>query len=111
MEGIAIVVADFDGVTYHLSNPDEKSKTKIMISIGMGFFKDLLPHGLMNVMSLSVAALTSGAQAGVWGVAAGFSRARCIMQAFLFFLTISGYDVSLLVDLETLDGNKRALLW
>jgi hypothetical protein len=49
MEGIAIVVADFDGVTYHLSNPDEKTKTKILVSIGMGFFRDLVPHGVMDV--------------------------------------------------------------
>ena len=49
MEGIAIVVADFDGVTYHLSNPDDRQKNKILISISMGFWKDLVPHGVMDV--------------------------------------------------------------
>ena len=50
MEGIAVVVADFDGVTYHLSNPDE-SKTKVLVSIAMNFFGDLLPHGVLEVWS------------------------------------------------------------
>jgi hypothetical protein len=49
MEGIAIVVADFDGVTYHVSNPDERTKTKILISIGMSFFSDLEAHGVWDV--------------------------------------------------------------
>lgn len=78
MEGIAIVVADFDGVTYHLSNPDEKSKTKIMISIAMSFFKDLIPHGVMGLLKREYG-------------------------AFLQDSPEPGYNVSLLVDLETLD--------
>lgn len=78
MEGIAIVVADFDGVTYHLSNPDEKSKTKILVSIGMGFFRDLVPHGVNDVLKREYG-------------------------AYLLASPEPGYDVSLEVDLETLD--------
>ncbi|XP_038045275.1 actin-related protein 2/3 complex subunit 2-like [Patiria miniata] len=39
-----IVIADYDGVTYHISNPDGQ-KTKVMVSISLKFYKDLQKHG------------------------------------------------------------------
>lgn len=43
-ESIDITVADFDGVLYHVSNPDG-DKGKIMISISLKFYGDLQEHG------------------------------------------------------------------
>ena len=37
------VVSDFDGVTFHISTPE--SKTKIRISMAIRCFKDLLQYG------------------------------------------------------------------
>jgi len=78
MEGIAIVVADFDGVTYHLSNPDEKTKTKILVSIGMSFFGDLIPHDVWDVLKREYGSLLQETPE-------------------------SGYNATLLIDLETVD--------
>lgn len=77
MEGIAIVVADFDGVTYHLSNPDD-CKTKVLVSIGMSFFGDLLPHGVMDVLKREYGDLLQASPE-------------------------PGYNATLLVDLEQAD--------
>lgn len=78
MEGIAIVVADFDGVTFHLSNPDERTKTKVLVSIAMGFWKDLVPHGVMDVLKREYGAMVQDKPE-------------------------DGYNASLLVDLEAVD--------
>jgi len=43
-ESIDITVADFDGVLYHISNP-EGDKSKIVVSISLKFYKDLQEHG------------------------------------------------------------------
>lgn len=43
-EAIDITVADFDGVLYHISNP-ESDKSKIIVSISLKFYKDLQDHG------------------------------------------------------------------
>ena len=48
MEGINITVADFDGVTWHVSNLGD-CKTKIMVSIAMSFYADLEKHGIKEV--------------------------------------------------------------
>ncbi|KAJ5239665.1 hypothetical protein N7468_004284 [Penicillium chermesinum] len=42
------VVSDFDGVTFHLSTP--KSKTKILISINVKCFKELVQYGAEEVL-------------------------------------------------------------
>lgn len=36
--------ADFDGVIYHLSNPDG-DKSKLLLSISLKFYKELQQHG------------------------------------------------------------------
>ena len=41
---VDITIADFDGVLYHISNPNE-DKSKIRVSISLKFFKDLQQHG------------------------------------------------------------------
>lgn len=43
-DSVDITVADFDGVLYHMSNPDG-NKSKIMVSISLKFYKDLQEHG------------------------------------------------------------------
>lgn len=41
---VDITIADFDGVLYHISNPDG-DRTKIRVSISLKFYKDLQEHG------------------------------------------------------------------
>ena len=40
--------ADFDGVVYHISNPDG-DLTKVMVSAKLKFFKELQDHGADEV--------------------------------------------------------------
>jgi actin related protein 2/3 complex, subunit 2 len=47
-----LVIADFDKVIYHLSNPDisdaepgKKDRTKLLLSIRLNFYKELQEHG------------------------------------------------------------------
>ena len=42
------VVSDFDGVTFHISTPETKSK--ILISIAVKCFKELLQYGAQEVL-------------------------------------------------------------
>lgn len=44
-ETVDITIADFDGVLYHISNPDQNDKSKIRVSILLKFYKDLQEHG------------------------------------------------------------------
>lgn len=39
---------DFDGVLYHISNPNG-DKTKVMVSISLKFYKELQEHGTDEV--------------------------------------------------------------
>ncbi|KAK7110669.1 hypothetical protein V1264_014506 [Littorina saxatilis] len=43
-DNVDITVADFDGVLFHMSNPDG-NKSKIMVSVSLKFYKDLQEHG------------------------------------------------------------------
>lgn len=43
-----ISAADFDGVLYHISNPNG-DKTKVMVSISLKFYKELQEHGADEV--------------------------------------------------------------
>ena len=47
-ESIDITVADFDGVLFHISNPDG-DKGKIRISASLKFYGDLQKHGADGV--------------------------------------------------------------
>lgn len=68
------VVSDFDGVTFHLSTPE--SKTKILISINVRCFKELVQYGAQEVLEREY---------GPYIVAPE-----------------SGYDFSIQIDLENL---------
>lgn len=43
-----VTVADFDGVLYHISNPDN-DKSKLLVSISLKFYKELQDHGADEV--------------------------------------------------------------
>lgn len=45
---LLISSADFDGVLYHISNPNG-DKTKVMVSISLKFYKELQEHGADEV--------------------------------------------------------------
>ena len=47
------LLADFDGVLYHISNPNG-DKTKVMVSISLKFYKELQAHGADEVSSTSL---------------------------------------------------------
>lgn len=49
-ETIDITVADFDGVLFHISNPDG-DKTKLRVSISLKFFGDLQQHGADGLLT------------------------------------------------------------
>ncbi|KAI4203201.1 MAG: hypothetical protein LQ350_002077 [Teloschistes chrysophthalmus] len=74
------VVSDFDGVTFHLSTPE--SKTKILISINVRCFKELVQYGAQEVLEKEY---------GPYIVAPE-----------------SGYDFSILLDLENLPTDEEA---
>ncbi|KAL8871322.1 MAG: hypothetical protein Q9174_002818 [Haloplaca sp. 1 TL-2023] len=74
------VVSDFDGVTFHLSTPE--SKTKILISINVRCFKELVQYGAQQVLEREY---------GEYIVAPE-----------------SGYDFSILIDLENLPSDAES---
>jgi actin related protein 2/3 complex subunit 2 len=79
-ESIDITVADFDGVLYHISNPD-CDKGKIRVSISLKFYSDLKAHG-----------------------------AEELIQKFYGDYAVTpedGYDISLQFDYENLPANKE----
>lgn len=78
-EHVDVTVADFDGVLYHVSNPN-LDKTKIMVSISLKFYKDLQEHGADSLIKREY---------GSW-------------------LTTpeEGYNVSLLFDLNNLPADR-----
>lgn len=45
---LLVSAADFDGVLYHISNPNG-DKTKVMVSISLKFYKELQEHGADEV--------------------------------------------------------------
>ncbi|KAG7005862.1 actin-related protein 2/3 complex subunit 2 [Physcia stellaris] len=68
------VVSDFDGVTFHLSTPE--SKSKILISIAVKCFKELLQYGAQEVLEREYGPYITAPEAG--------------------------YDFSVLIDLQQL---------
>uniref|UniRef100_A0A914UK98 Arp2/3 complex 34 kDa subunit n=1 Tax=Plectus sambesii TaxID=2011161 RepID=A0A914UK98_9BILA len=78
-ESVDVKFADFDGVMYHVSNPDG-DKTKILLSISLKFYKDLQEHGADQLLRREY-----GAQ----------------LQA----TPEKGYNVSVLYDLSAVEDN------
>ncbi|CAH0564865.1 unnamed protein product [Brassicogethes aeneus] len=77
-ESIDVTVADFDGVLYHISNPNG-DKSKIRISISLKFYKELQQYGADELLKREY---------GQYLIA-----------------NEDGYNVSVLVDLETIPQN------
>ncbi|AEO65457.1 d7cfb34f-59aa-4c47-8f19-1058b957ce86 [Thermothielavioides terrestris] len=73
-------VSDFDGVTFHISTPE--SKTKIMVSIQIRCFKDLLRYGAEEVLNREYGPYVVPPE--------------------------PGFDFSIVVDLENLPADKEA---
>lgn len=74
------VVSDFDGVTFHLSTPE--SKTKILISINVKCFKDLVQYGAQEVLQREYGSYIVNPE--------------------------PGYDFSVEIDLENLPAEEEA---
>ncbi|EDO43583.1 predicted protein [Nematostella vectensis] len=72
-ESVEVTIADFDGVQFHISNPDGE-KSKLRVSITMKFYKDLQKYGADELLK----------------------------NIYKDYITSpeDGYDVSLLFDLE-----------
>lgn len=79
-DGIDINVADFDGVLFHVSNPDG-NKLKLLVSVSLKFYKDLEQHGADELLQ----------------------------REYGDYLTTPepGFNVSLLFDLENAPANKE----
>ncbi|MCJ1389273.1 ARP2/3 actin-organizing complex subunit Arc34 [Xylographa bjoerkii] len=74
------VVSDFDGVTFHLSTPE--SKSKILISLSVKCYKELLQYGAEQVLEREYGQYIVSPEAG--------------------------YDFSIVVDLENLPAEQEA---
>lgn len=75
-------VSDFDGVTFHISTPD--SKSKILISIQVCCFNELVKYGALQVLEKEYGPLVVTPE--------------------------TGYNFSVQVDLENLSENKGKFL-
>lgn len=82
-EHLDLTVADFDGVLYHIGNPDG-DKTKIRVSILLKFFKDLQQHGADSLLEREYGSYMVTPE--------------------------SGYSVSLLYDLTKLPADSNELI-
>lgn len=82
-EVVEVTFADFDGVLYHISNPGG-DKTKLLISISLKFYKELQDHGTDELL-------------------------KRVYGSYLT-TTESGYNVSLLYDLESVPKNKDEIV-
>lgn len=74
-------VSDFDGVIFHISTPE--SKTKILVSIQIKCYKDLVKYGAEQVLNREYGEFVVPPE--------------------------PGYDFSVLVDLENLPAEKGTL--
>lgn len=76
-DAVDVTVADFDGVLFHISNPGDKNK--IRVSISMHFYKDLQEHGADALIKREYADMMTDSE--------------------------DGYNVSLLFDLEKIPSD------
>nr|CAG4644031.1 EOG090X07NU [Lepidurus arcticus] len=77
-ESVNVTVADFDGVLFHISNPDN-DKSKVRVSISLKFFKELQEHGADELLKREYGPLLSTAE--------------------------ESYDVSVVLNLEAIPEN------
>merc|ERR1719187_794262 len=83
-ESIDVTIADFDSVLYHVSNLNG-DKTKIQISISLKFYQELQEHGADELIQEEYGSLLQPAPE-------------------------SGYNITLLLDLETLPQDWQSLV-
>lgn len=77
------VVSDFDGVTFHISTPE--AKTKIVVSIHVKCFQELVRYGAQSVLEREYGPFIVAPE--------------------------NGYDFSVQVDLENLPEDQGTLSW
>eukprot|EP00051_Salpingoeca_urceolata_P026657 m.478081 g.478081 ORF g.478081 m.478081 type:complete len:300 (-) comp21028_c0_seq1:74-973(-) len=83
IDAVDVTIADFDGVTYHVSNPDG-DREKIQTSISLNFFADLQDHGVDKVIEREYGSMVVSPE--------------------------PGYDVSLVLDLKTVGADYAAVV-
>lgn len=76
-----MVIADFDGVVYHLSNPNG-DRTKLILSIQLKFYRDLQEHGADELIKREYG-------------------------AYLMQPAEAGYSVSLMYDMNSVPENWK----
>nr|CAG4640934.1 EOG090X07NU [Eulimnadia texana] len=77
-ESVNVTLADFDGVLFHISNPDG-NKSKVQVSISLKFFKDLQEHGADELLKREYGALLTAPE--------------------------DGYNISVVIDLENIPSD------
>ncbi|KAH3719715.1 probable actin-related protein 2/3 complex subunit 2 [Dreissena polymorpha] len=80
---VDVTVADFDGVLFHISNPNSE-KSKIRVSISLHFYKDLQGHGADELIKREYAEILTSPE--------------------------DGYNVTVLFDLENIPPNWEELV-
>ncbi|VDN60597.1 unnamed protein product [Dracunculus medinensis] len=83
-DSVDFIFADFDGVLYHLSNPDG-DRSKLMLSISLKFYKELQEHGADELL-------------------------RKEYGEYLMQPPEDGYNVSLLYDLNNLPDDYAKII-
>ncbi|KAI9554870.1 hypothetical protein GHT06_020147 [Daphnia sinensis] len=82
-DSVNVVIADFDGVLFHISNPDSE-KSKVRVSISLKFYKDLQEHGADELLKRE------------------YGNLLC--------QTEDGYNISLVLDLENIPSNWEEIV-
>ncbi|XP_065176627.1 actin-related protein 2/3 complex subunit 2-A-like [Sycon ciliatum] len=80
-EAVDLKIADFDGILFHITNVDG-DKNKILVSISMKFYHELAKYGINEYLKAEYGDLVTSPE--------------------------SGYDFSLLVNMESLPSDKAA---
>ncbi|XP_034937428.1 probable actin-related protein 2/3 complex subunit 2 [Chelonus insularis] len=82
-ESTDIIIADFDGVLFHITNPNG-DKTKLKVSISLKFYKQLREHGVDDLLKKEYGPYLAEPE--------------------------SGYDISVQIDLKNLPDDWEALV-
>ncbi len=80
LEPLSVSIADFDGVLYHLSTPNNSDRKKIVVSISLKFYKELQDHGADDLL-------------------------KRVYGPLLLAKAEDGYDVSIQIDLSDIPND------
>ena len=80
LEPVSVNLADFDGVLYHISTPNNSDRSKIVTSISLKFYKELQTHGTDELL-------------------------RRVYGPMLLPKAEEGYDVSVKINLSAIPGD------